>query len=82
MADERPGREDRDGSDEPRGGLLARLSPAGREVAPIGYRFVHTSPFAAALHLRAVDSPPYRATGYLCAAFRKPISKCLPADDE
>ena len=73
---------DDDGRDEPRDGLFARLSAVGREVAPIGYRFVHTSPFAAAIHLRAVESPPYRASGYLCAGFRKPISKCLPADDE
>jgi hypothetical protein len=71
-----------DEPDEPRDGLFARLSAEGREAAPIGYRFVHTSRFAAALHLRAVESRPYRASGYLCSSFRKPISKSLPADDE
>jgi hypothetical protein len=67
---------------ESRDGLFARLSAAGRECAPVGYRFVHTSPLDAALILRLAESRPYRSSGYLCGPFRKPISKCCGPDED
>jgi hypothetical protein len=63
-----------------RDGLFERLSAAGRGCAPVGYRFVHTSPLAAKVILRLVESRPYRASGYVCSPFRKPISKCCGPD--
>jgi len=67
---------------EDRDDLFARLSEAGQESAPVGYRYLHTSPLAAATILRLVESRPYRATGYVCASFRKPISKCCGPEDD
>jgi hypothetical protein len=70
---------------EDRDGLFERLSKTGRECAPVGYRFLHTSSLDAATILRLVESRPYRAAGYVCSSFRKPISKCcgppLPEPD-
>jgi hypothetical protein len=61
--------------------LFARLSPAGREVAPVSYRFLHSRETRATV-LRLVESRPYRAAGYVCGSFRKPISRCLQPEDE
>jgi hypothetical protein len=61
--------------------LFERLSDAGRESAPVSYRFLHTSVLAVATILRLVESRPYRATGYVCTSFRKPISKCCGPED-
>ena len=66
--------------DEPQR-LFDRLSPAGRDLVPVTHRFTHTSPTSAATLLRLVESRPYRASGYACSAFHKPISKCLTDDD-
>lgn len=70
-----------DGRDEG-SDLFARLSDAGRESAPVSYRFFHTSPLGAATILRLVESRPYRSTGYVCTSFRKPISKCCGQPEE
>ena len=67
--------------DEDRDRLFSRLSPEGRRSAPVIYRFTHTTPVRVAAVMRLVESKPYRATGYVCSGFRKPISKCL-GDDE
>ena len=61
--------------------LFARLSAEGRQLVPVSYRFLHASPLEAATVMRLVESEPYRATGYVCSAFRKPISKCCSQDD-
>ena len=61
--------------------LFERLSPEGKEVAPVGYRHLTPRATRAAL-LRMAESLPYRATGYVCGNFRKPISKCWGPDDE
>jgi len=61
--------------------LLERLSAEGRQLVPVSYRFLHVSPLAAATVMRLVVSAPYRASGYVCSAFRKPISKCCSQDD-
>jgi hypothetical protein len=74
MSNDRNDRDDRD--------LFARLSAAGRESAPVGYRYLHTSSLAAATILRLVESRPYRTTGYVCSSFRKPISKCCGPEDD
>ena len=68
--------------DEERKGLFERLSPEGREAAPVIYRFVQTSATRKATIMRLVESRPYRAGGYVCSRFRKPISKCLSPDDD
>jgi hypothetical protein len=70
--------DDRDPGDD----LFARLSDAGRDSAPVSYRFLHTSSFDAATIVRLVESRPYRATGYVCSSFRKPISKCCGPEDD
>ncbi|HEV7787307.1 MAG TPA: hypothetical protein VGQ28_18335 [Thermoanaerobaculia bacterium] len=62
--------------------LFARLSPEARQLAPIGYRFLHPSPTRNATIMRLAESSHYRAGGYVCAGFRKPISKCCRQDDE
>ncbi len=69
--------DDRDRQDD----LFERLSDAGRESAPVSYRFLYTSSLAAASVLRLVESRPYRSTGYVCSSFRKPISKCCGPED-
>jgi hypothetical protein len=66
--------------DEPED-LFARLSAEGRQLVPVGYRFLHASPIEAATVMRLVASDPYRATGYVCSPFRKPISKCCGQDE-
>ncbi len=58
-------------------GLFERLSPEGRQLVPVTFRSLHTSPTAEATFLRLVESRPYRAQGYACSPFRKPISKCF-----
>jgi hypothetical protein len=68
--------------EDDRDGFFARLSAAGQDSAPVSYRFLHTSPLGAAAVLRLVESPPYRASGYVCSCFRKPISKCCGPLDE
>lgn len=67
--------------DDPEDDLFARLSPAGKELAPVIYRSLHRQPLRATV-LRLVESRPYRAAGYICGSFRKPISKCCGPDDE
>lgn len=61
--------------------LFARLSPEGREIAPVNYRSLHPRATRATV-LRLVECRPHRAAGYVCGSFRKPISKCLGPDDE
>jgi hypothetical protein len=68
--------------DDPRKGLFERLSPEARQLAPVGYRFLQASPTREATLLRLAESAHYRAGGYVCASFRKPISKCCRQDDE
>lgn len=72
---------DRPDSPAPPEDLFARLSPAGRELAPVIYRSLHPRATVTTV-LRLVESRPYRAAGYVCGSFRKPISKCLGPDDE
>lgn len=67
--------------DEDRSNLFERLSPEARKLTPVGYRSLHTSPNSAATLLRLAESRPYRASGYVCLRFRKPISKCCGQDD-
>jgi hypothetical protein len=67
-------------ADDRKDGLFARLSPEGREVAPVGYRHLTPRETRAAF-LRMAESAPYRAAGYVCGSFRKPISKCCAPDD-
>lgn len=67
--------------DDERKGLFSRLSPAGQEMAPVDYRFLHPRE-TRAMVLRLAESRPYRAAGYVCGSFRKPISRCLKPDDE
>lgn len=67
--------------DDDRKDFFSLLSPAGQQLAPVDYRFAQTSPTGEATILRLVESKPYRATGYVCSAFRKPISKCCGQDD-
>jgi hypothetical protein len=66
--------------DEPKR-LFDQLSAVGQDLVPVTHRFTQMSPAAAATILRLVESRPYRASGYACAAFHKPISKCLGDDD-
>jgi hypothetical protein len=67
--------------DDRRDDLFARLSSEGKAVAPVGYRHLTPRPNRAAI-LRMAESLPYRAAGYVCGSFRKPISKCCGPDDE
>jgi hypothetical protein len=66
-------------ADEPED-LFARLSSEGQELAPVIYRHLHPRSTRATV-LRLVESRPYRATGYVCGSFRKPISKCCGPDE-
>ncbi|HEX3554536.1 MAG TPA: hypothetical protein VIA62_15040 [Thermoanaerobaculia bacterium] len=68
--------------DDDRKTLFERLSPEARQLAPVSYRFLHASPTRVATIMRLVESRPYRAGGYVCASFRKPISKCCRQDDD
>jgi hypothetical protein len=67
--------------DDPEEDLFARLSPEGRELAPVIYRSLHPRALRSAV-LRLVESRPYRAAGYVCGGFRKPISRCCGPDDD
>jgi hypothetical protein len=67
---------------DPDDDLFARLSPDGRQLAPVSYRSLHSSPLHEATILRLVESRPYRATGYVCSVFRKPISKCCGPEED
>jgi hypothetical protein len=60
--------------------LFARLSIEGRELAPVIYRHLHPRSTRATV-LRLVESRPYRASGYVCGSFRKPISRCCGPDE-
>ena len=62
--------------------LFARLSPVGQELAPVIYRHLHPRSSTRTTVLRLVECRPYRAAGYVCGSFRKPISKCCGADEE
>ena len=66
--------------DDERKNLFARLSTAGRELVPVSYRFLQPRETRGTV-LRLVESRPYRAAGYVCASFRKPISRCLGPDE-
>jgi len=68
--------------DDERDDLYARLSELGRKSAPVSYRFLHASSLEHATILRLVESRPYRASGYVCSSFRKPISKCCDPEDD
>ena len=68
--------------DNERKDLFERLSPEARQLAPVGYRFLQASPTREATIMRLVESAHYRAGGYVCVSFRKPISKCCRQDDE
>ncbi len=72
---------ERQAMNDDRDDLFARLSPVGREIAPVNYRFLHPRATRATV-LRLVECRPLRAAGYVCGSFRKPISKCLGPDDE
>jgi hypothetical protein len=61
--------------------LFARLSLDWQELAPVIYRHLHPRATRSTV-LRLVESRPYRAAGYVCGTFRKPISKCCGADEE
>jgi hypothetical protein len=61
--------------------LLERLTAEARGLAPVVYRFAHTTRTRAASVMRLVESRPYRAEGYVCAPFHKPISRCLEPDE-
>lgn len=60
--------------------LFARLSPEGQRLAPVIYRSLHPRPTRTEI-LRLVESRPYRAAGYVCGSFRKPISRCCGPDE-
>jgi hypothetical protein len=62
--------------------LFECLSEEGRRLAPVSYRFSRTSPVSGALFTRLAESRPYRAGGYVCWPFRKPISKCCGRPDD
>jgi len=63
------------------------LSADGQRLAPVAYRFLHSQPAGEGGPARLATSRHYRARGYVCFAFHKPISKCLagpeasPGDD-
>jgi hypothetical protein len=61
--------------------LFPRLSPEGRELAPVIYRHLRPQPTRATV-LRLAESRPYRASGYVCGGFRKPISRCCGPDGD
>ncbi|HZF08026.1 MAG TPA: hypothetical protein VFE33_04465 [Thermoanaerobaculia bacterium] len=67
--------------DDERKSLFDQLSTAGQDLVPVTHRFTQTSATAEATILRLVESRPYRASGYACSGFHKPISKCLSEDD-
>jgi hypothetical protein len=64
-------------NDQPEGGerLFERLSAAGRELAPVGYRFLAAQPPESADQVRVAESRFYRASGYVCWRFHRPLSK-------
>ena len=61
--------------------LFDHLSAKGQALVPALYRFARTRATRAATVMRLVESRPYRATGYACERFRKPISKCCDLDE-
>lgn len=61
--------------------LFDHLSPEGRRLVPVSYRYLRSSPIGEATITRLVESRPYRAEGYVCWMFRKPISKCCSQDE-
>lgn len=67
--------------DDERKDLFERLSPEARPLVPVLYRYPHTLPTREATIVRLVESRPYRASGYACAPFWKPISKCCDPDE-
>lgn len=63
----------RDGSDGVR--LFDRLTAAGRELVPVVYRFLQDQPPESVTPVRLAESEFYRATGYACWRFHRPLSK-------
>ena len=52
------------------------LSADGKRLAPVGYRFLDSSKGGVEIPTRLAASRSYRARGYACWSFHKPISKC------
>lgn len=60
--------------------LFETLTEASRDWVPVVYRSIEAIPVTELPELRLAQSRPYRAKGYLCGTFYKPISKCVAPD--
>ncbi|HEX2224993.1 MAG TPA: hypothetical protein VHN15_12385 [Thermoanaerobaculia bacterium] len=58
--------------------LFESLAEVSRDQVPVVYRSMAATPLSGLPELRVAESRPYRAKGYLCGAFYRPVSKCLP----
>jgi len=67
---------------EPLKGFFDGMSDAGKEISPIGYRFIVTRPTAEGISTRQAKSRFYRADTFVCWQYCKPISKVIPPDED
>lgn len=57
--------------------LLDRLSPAARQAVPVSYHLAESAEAGEASAVRTAESRFYRASGFDCHPFHKPISRPL-----
>ncbi|MBW8878003.1 MAG: hypothetical protein JF614_23825 [Acidobacteria bacterium] len=62
--------------------LFEILTEDAKDRVPVAYRAVEPIPIAGAPELRLVESRSYRARGYFCKAFYKPVSKCVAPEPD
>ncbi|HSN87852.1 MAG TPA: hypothetical protein VL025_13930 [Thermoanaerobaculia bacterium] len=60
--------------------FLDRLTPEARAAAPVSYHLAQLGEAADAGSVRKAESGFYRATGFECRPFHKPISRVLPPE--
>ncbi len=63
--------------DEAKDSLFKKLSDEGQEAVPVNYRLSVGVPAEAGPPRRQAESRFYRAEGYQCRPFHKPVSRCF-----
>jgi len=60
-----------------KGELFERLTPEAQELVPVSHRLMSSPPQKSLVERRMAESRWYRASGFECFAFHRPISKCF-----
>jgi hypothetical protein len=62
--------------------LFEILAEDSKERVPVAYRTIEPIPASSVPEMRLVESRSYRAKGYFCDVFYKPISKCVTPEPD